>query len=485
MIIHHAIVYCLLLVITLHSLPLTYCFHRMFDSKNLTKTVQDLLNPFGAEHVDSTLSSYLNNHESIESIEKYQNAISKFIIVPVDGLGLANRLRMIGSFFTPSLFPAEETTPHEIENKSEDTFQILIIANLIVLWLPDDTCNAKFDELFSIENPLPTKWKGIDVVHRITIINILNDDSFKTEGTPDNTHITSSRSFHINIWRTFQERLSQQQHDLSTNLVSQVHLFEHYPRRLSLPTSLMEPIHNIHLSSVHLVWTKGVHFYFPSVLSDASDASLLLTYGEKMTYYKSLFHNTVQPSASIQNIIKSVIEGYLPSDAHIVGVHIRVSDLLHDWEVVSPVLEFNTSEESNESLNAVGFSRGSSLDAFALAMQRMTDSRPSNQHVVFFLASNSQQVKELLPEKLSDLRIITLSSEMSESRNSVLSMQLAAVEFFLLGECHELLHTRSSSFAKEAAFRKQVPVLDVRIFNFMKILFSYMHHLTSDSALII
>ncbi len=472
MINYHAIVYGLLLVITFHSLQLTYCSHRILDSKNLTKTVLDLLNPFCAQHVDSALNSYLYNYESIESIEKYHNVISKFIVVPVDGLGLANRLRMIGSFFTPSLFPAEETIPPEIENKSEDAHHILIIANLIVLWLPDDTCNAKFDELFSIENPLPTTWKGIDVVHRFTIINILNDDTSKTEGIPDNAHITSSRNFHTSIWRTFQERLSQHQHDLSTNLVSQIHLFEHYPRRLSLPTSFMEPIHNIYSSSVHLVWTKGVHFYFPSILSSANDASLLFTYGERMTYYKSLFHNTIQPSASIENMIKSVIEGYLPSDAHIVGVHIRVSDLLHDWEVVSPILEYNTLEESNESLSAVGFSRGSSLDAFVLAMQGMAESRPSNQEVVFFLASNSQQVKELLPEKLSDLRIITLSSEMSEARNSALSMQLAAVEFFLLGECHELLHTRSSSFAKEAAFRKQVPVLDVSII-LMKILSSF------------
>jgi hypothetical protein len=74
-------------------------------------------------------------------------------------------------------------------------------------------------------------------------------------------------------------------------------------------------------------------------------------------------------------------------------------------------------------------------------------------------------VKRLFRERYPKGVIISVDhgeeKDEEEDRSSKLSTLLAVVDFMLLGDANIIVHSRGSSFAREAAFRTNIPVLDV------------------------
>jgi hypothetical protein len=82
---------------------------------------------------------------------------------------------------------------------------------------------------------------------------------------------------------------------------------------------------------------------------------------------------------------------------------------------------------------------------------------PASQ-VMFFIASNSQDVKEYLVDMFPDNAISLLGSL---DRNTTEGMMMAVAEWFVLSECDMVINTYGSTFALEAAQKNKAPVLSI------------------------
>jgi hypothetical protein len=95
-------------------------------------------------------------------------------------------------------------------------------------------------------------------------------------------------------------------------------------------------------------------------------------------------------------------------------------------------------------------------------------------NVYFYVASNNLiAINNLLKNAFISSRIIYVSHNTpscnsnysycspTSNRSSVFNIQLALVDFYLLAASKIILHPRGSSFAREAAFYNQTPLVDI------------------------
>ena len=157
----------------------------------------------------------------------------------------------------------------------------------------------------------------------------------------------------------------------------------------------------------------------------------------------------------------------------VLGVHIRAFDEIYDWEVVPPIVQ-NTKTSSK----ALRFDETGSISNFLSIASKFLEKFPGAQ---LFISSNSQLAIQEVKSALMNARVLSSENYFSfcvstkhfvcdsniligageTSRASVQNVQSALIDFLLLSKSTLLVHTRSSSFAREAAFIHSVPILDI------------------------
>ena len=315
-------------------------------------------------------------------------------ILPVNALGLANRLRIISSAYSI------------VSSRN---------ASLVVIWGENEDCDISFEELFTSST--------------IRVYNV--------PGTIDGFDRYIRRSVNEIIHKT------------------QVSIQEIYPRSFQLNTDWTS-------TRISILWTRGTH----------ADIDTLC--GEYL-HHKRQFYQQLQPTKTIQNMIDRILPMFY-NGGMVVGVHIRAFDERYDWAVVSPswtsslttatvasadssILTTPTEDEVIYQLQSKRFDEAASLHSFITFMTELLAVHPNMR---FFVASNSILAKNNIVHHFGRERIITLDEEgntgQRDTRDSILA---AAAEFWLFGETAFVIHTRGSSFAREAASRMNIPVLDV------------------------
>lgn len=270
---------------------------------------------------------------------------------------------------------------------------------LIVLWTPNLDCQSRFDELFTVHDLLIPFLEIIDVSSD-------DDDHFNNivRGcikNATNFHSTSSIGVHLRDYFVSNDILAGFQED------------------------------------VLLLWTRGSHSLYESSCNEAM-------------FTKSMLYTHLIPTLPITNIINAYKPTFIKGSTSVVGVHIRAHDINYDWEVVPPL--------GHDITAALRFDQISPLEGFVRAMQQILSRFPNTK---FFVASNSASVKRHLLELFGSISVISIVDDVSGTRSFSAAIQLAVAEFLLLADTQFVLHTRGSSFAREAASVHMRPVVDV------------------------
>jgi hypothetical protein len=366
----------------------------------------------------------------------------KYIVVPVDVLGLANRLRIIASFY------AIAKSSHR---------------SLVIIWAPSEECNIEFDELFDMS-------EVVAIRREIVVV------SPGGPGPLDNGSIlTALKTLHKELGR---------------------YMVMRYPHEFFVDTSFSTAPAS---SPVAVAVDLKEEYIYPTIdiitlRSASTHAPLGISCSEysrlKMELYASLVPVTAvrEMQGEAFQLLHSQwggVTGSAQHDGPIIGVHVRRHDDGYDWAVVPP--EYRDAshdearsagrkvddaelshlvEETTASPQALTFDESTPLSAIVEAMEDIL-----NKHVCarFFVASNRNDVKEQIvahfggsafdkhkcpgsPHRRNIVAALKLQSGI-DGRNNVDAMQMALLELTLLGGLSDLLlHSKGSSFAAEAAF---------------------------------
>lgn len=334
------------------------------------------------------------------------------IILPLRHLGLGNRLRIMAGIHSVALHYGRR---------------------LLVLWLPSDECNSGFHTLFNEMHPTLT-------VHDV-------------DPTSD---------IAVNFYRSINSAMLTyaNEHGLSA---ATARLQDFFVDLTQLANLRHQDI------SLLLLWTLGVHTPIHTPCAD-------------YLFAKSNFYRGLKPSAAVMARMytssgpgegqgRSSINGFPGTTTRVIGIHVRAYDNHHfDWAVVAPM---------NSSAPALRFDEASPLEAFVAVMQQISAVHPTTR---FFVASNSHEAKRELQIRLGHEAIITVdtvngpATSAHGDRSSETGMILAAAEFFLLSACAYVVHSRGSSFAREAGAVHMRPVIDLAVGDDRTVLAVLMQH---------
>lgn len=348
-----------------------------------------------------------------KTLESSDSDGSVLVVLPINILGLANRLRTLASVYSMMcrLREASEGRPFR----------------LLTVWKSTDECPADYSDLF-----LPHRDENVVV------------ESYDSLWRTDD----HERSFE----QTVREHVSSVLAEIPSSRGG-VYSKQIYPQRGLLEEDFFYPVGdaatNISATRpiVLTVWTRGTH-------------SLRSMHCKGFLFSKSLFYQGLVPVPVVASIIQKTLYG--PSFSRgrqVVGIHTRAFDSEYDWAVVGP--------------NGLGdelslrFDEASPLDAFVFIMGEILKYEPST---LFFVASNSAVAKMELFHRFPHNSVTVHRSGLvddREYRSTLSGMQFALAEFYLLGETGVIIHSRGSSFAREAAARLQRPVVDVNIWPFI------------------
>lgn len=249
------------------------------------------------------------------------------------------------------------------------------------------------------------------------------DDLFRTYSLPNFLLVTFPQQESGKLENEFKESLTTVASELSLTFK------QAYYRDFLINANTLD-------AALNLVWTRGAH---------AVDSMSCYDY----LYSKSLFYQSLKPVGSVLDIVRTIkFEHFIGN--YVVGIHIRAYDYRFDWPVVQPV-------EISYNNRILRFDEASTLESFIEIIGKIV--QHTNRKV--FLTSNSIYAKNEIVRQFGSDKIITIASSAVEDRDSVDGMLLALAEFYLLGESAYIIHTRSSSFAREAGSLLMRPVLDL------------------------
>ena len=332
------------------------------------------------------------------------------IVLPINLLGLANRLRTISGIY--STLTRLRGLPHGRPFK------------LLVIWKSAVDCPAEFQDLFSLH------LDNNVVVERYSDISVsCSNQSFERcirSYVDTALHLTPLRRGESNKVELFPQKELLEENFLYSG------------EEAAANTTSPSP-------TVFIVWTRGGH-------------ALKSMHCKDFLFTKSIFYEGLVPLPEISSMITTVKfgNGFL-SGRNIVGVHIRAFDTDYDWAVVSPSVESITPAGTHRS---VRFDEASPLEAFVEIMRNIIHAQPTT---LFFVASNSPlavaALRNVFPDHVFGLDHGYLQGHY---RSSLPGIKLALAEFYLLGDSSLVIHSRGSSFAREAAARRLRPTIDVR-----------------------
>lgn len=403
-----------------------------------------------------TLPSNSSVMEKVSSLESFHGLLgnileaifssspdSRVFVLPISLVGLANRLRIMGSF-------VGATT--------------LYRAHLIVPWFRDLSCNHNFHELFALNSSsLPFNISIIDVdlgsrgeLDVELLQTELNDGLLQFLGNPKFTTSTAYNNTLTHfLWSTV----------IPTSFYLPVEWFRPSIAKSSVSNDLMISNHRLYIR------TRGAH-----ALNGQSCREYLQG--------KRLLYQAISPGPRIKELYDTIfLQYFAPTHLsyRLIGVHLRSHDVHHDWAMISPLARHNQNGISKHASShphldsAETFSTivgPSPVSSIISLLKRMSASVDNETKIKFFLVSNNQVWKQELVDGLGDDNVISLlfspslskelgpDDELSQ-RDHPLNVEMAAIEFLLLSETHSIWHTHGSSFAREAGIRRQRPVMDI------------------------
>lgn len=346
-------------------------------------------------------------------VESNDSNGSVIVILPINMLGLANRLRIMASLYTILV---------RLRADAESSGRPFV---MLTVWEGSRDCPAEFDELF-----LPHSDENV-------VVQSLNQ--FVSSSDPNESFESNIRN-HVN--RVLAEL---------PEIRGGVYTKEVFPKRGLLEDDFFYPMGTgaSGISSarpiVVTVWTRGTH-------------SLRSMGCQDLMYSKSLFYQGLEPVPPLSAIIRNFkYSQSLMRGRRVIGIHVRAFDAVYDWAVVSPSAGPAPDKQSNKSIR---FDEASPIEAFIDIMRQILDYEPST---MFFVASNSISAKIMIHNQFPGNVVSVYPAESSgiPNRDSLSGMSFALVEFFILGEASIIIHSRGSSFAREAAFRLMRPTIDV------------------------
>ena len=204
---------------------------------------------------------------------------------------------------------------------------------------------------------------------------------------------------------------------------------------------------------------------------------------ENYVQLKHLFYSSLRPVPRLRQYVRDIgkklglsrvlfadenRDGYDYVTGPIVGLHFRAHEKEFDWAVVPPNLDYsditeevNATTESSTIKSAMNFEKSTPIEVVIESVSGIIAHVPD---VKFFVASNSNQIKEQLLKQFTADRIMTLISPegAAATRNNVAGIQMAVLELYLLGKISDLImHSKGSSFAAEASYFGPIPVVDM------------------------
>jgi hypothetical protein len=118
---------------------------------------------------------------------------------------------------------------------------------------------------------------------------------------------------------------------------------------------------------------------------------------QQYLYARSAFLSALVPNTEDAKTVQSIKETYF-STSLVVGVHLRTHDDVQDWEVVPPF--------DRQSSNARKFGDGAGVEDFDRIMtsisEKFTSKTTGKRAVKFYIASNSDEVKQYFANKYED-----------------------------------------------------------------------------------
>lgn len=311
--------------------------------------------------------------------------------------------------------------------------------HVVAAWHRDGACNASFHSVLSITGDL-TDW--------LTVIDVASPC------IPDNEY----RSALVNIGRDYLEPKGASW------------LF-YSPTRF-----LVDPNHfNGH--NVVFFFTRTVHAFTDSSCED-------------YLALKRWFYSWLEPGPVVRPLLQHLQSSHSKfmtseaTDTISIGVHLRIFEESFDWAMVAPrheateaVLSISSGGNGEESPHVV---RSASLvqvvkkaetfdhdvsDPVTRTIRNVVNNLRQfhgQKRVQVFVASNSLQAKEKLLHELGEENVLVLlpSDPVLLNRNSPYAVSLAVAEFFLLSKSSIIIHSHASSFAREAAAVRTIPLLD-------------------------
>lgn len=177
------------------------------------------------------------------------------------------------------------------------------------------------------------------------------------------------------------------------------------------------------------------------------------------SYYhhmRSHFLAALKPIPSLEMVANQVFDQYFTKNIP-VGIHVRMHDRRYDWEVVPPGL--------GSSL-ATAFGEGATTEHFITVMKTienhfrvktLSNENPAPSLIRFFIASNDEKVKKELVEHFPNA--ISLTGTLS--REDPQGIEMALIEWLILSRTELIVNTYGSSFAVEAAYLHNRPLVGI------------------------
>jgi hypothetical protein len=391
---------------------------------------------FGLIECNADISMESKNH--LKQGERY-------IILSLDRLGLANRLRSMA-----------------------DWYQIASLSGrkLVVSWVPSYDCNSSFDSLFKInENMLPP---GLQVLSK----------PLSSSASGVQAALEVSRHDALELGLSF-HALYYKEHvavDSITEEFASSAIGDDGGE--SQGQGMYAPNFNTFIANRE-TFVKGKDVIFTNY------DGILVFPGIPCQHYfssKSSFYQELHPLSDIQKAVDDIYSTYF-SHKLMIGVHIRMHVDGFDWAVVPPGGNNpppDSNDNSSPSSSAQRFGVGANVKEFASIMYDIENKFKSTfakddlalpkfevgnkvtdgdllSPIRFFIASNSDNIKDQILSQFPDAMALTGPV----SRDLPDGVQFALIEWLLLSRSQLVLHTYGSSFAEEAAAVRAVPLVGI------------------------
>lgn len=350
----------------------------------------------------SNLHSHRNLYPELHTNAANQNPVNKrLIVLVIDGLGLANRLRSLADWYVMA----------RLTNRT-----------LVVSWEATIDCNALFMDLFEdwpakleiLQHPLPSGNLAFQWLESAAEARGIRYYSFD--------HLNAGETFwkaNNSIWARQDILFSNEIDSIFTNFLGLL-TFD------TMPCSVYKHLRGKFLRS--LIPVENIRRSVQSIYHERFESKLVVGVHIRT-------HNDSYDWPMV------MVPG--KADAQVLGDGVTVEHFVSIMHRIYRHFGFSTSRGIPEVVNK--------SDSSIL---------PEKSRVSFFVTSNSRDVKGKVLNYINGDSAFQIEIE-DYSRSTIVGVQSALVEFLLLARANLVIHTYGSSFSLEAAALGELPVASV------------------------